>query len=347
LEPANDLVTGATGMLGSHIAERLVARGRCVRALVRPSSDTTYLQSLGVELVQGNLTDPESCRRAVQGVQVLYHSAAKVGDWGRWQQFQVDCIDATRTLANAAAEVGIDRFLHISSTSAYGHPPDQPEPIDETAPMGQNVWIWDPYTRSKVESEQLLWQMAEKSRLPVTVIRPSWLYGERDRTTTARLVTRLRKGSVPIIGRGDNPMSAVYAGTVAEAAILAASDPGSVGEAYNITNQGAITQAEFLNLFAEACGARPVIRHAPYRAVYAVAFLLEAHGRLTRRASPPLISRYATWLMGRKLAYSTAKAQARLGWTPSPSYRESIARTVHWYLNRGEGAATTAASLRV
>jgi nucleoside-diphosphate-sugar epimerase len=126
-------------------------------------------------------------------------------------------------------------------------------------------------------------------------------------------------------------MSAVYAGTVAEAAILAANDPGSVGEAYNITHQGRITQAEFLNLFAEACGAPPVRRRVPYRAAFAVAFVLEAHGRLLRRVQPPLVSRYATWLMGRYLEYSTIKAESRLGWSPTPSYRESIARTVAWY----------------
>src|SRR4051794_40962582 len=105
-------------MLGSHIAERLVARGRQVRAFVRPTSDTRFLESIGVELFRGDLTDPSACRGALRGVEVLYHSAAKVGDWGRWAQFQVDCIDATTTLAEAAADVGIGRFLHISSTSA-------------------------------------------------------------------------------------------------------------------------------------------------------------------------------------------------------------------------------------
>jgi nucleoside-diphosphate-sugar epimerase len=331
---ATDLVTGAAGMLGSHIAECLVAQGRHVRALVRPSSDTTFLEALDVELVRGDLTDLKSCRRAVRGVEVVYHAAAKVGDWGRWSEFQVDCIDATRTLAQAAIEAGVGRFLHISSTSAYGHPRDQAGPLDETAPLGQNVWIWDPYTRSKVECEQLLWQLADSHRLPLTIIRPSWLYGERDRTTTARLVTRLRQGTVPIIGRGDNPMSAVYAGTVAEAAILAAHDPGSIGEAYNITHQGKLTQVEFLNLFAEECGAPPVRLQLAYRGVFLFALLLEAHGRLLNRSRPPMISRYATWLMGRSLDYSTAKAESRLGWIPSPSYRESIARTVRWFLEQ-------------
>src|SRR5262249_55303628 len=111
-------------------------------------------------------------------------------------------------------------------------------------------------------------------------------------------------------------------------------DPGSVGEAYNITHQGRITQAEFLNLFAEACGAPPVRRRVPFRTVYAVASCLEAHGRLLRHERPPLITRYATWLMGRYLAYSTAKAETKLGWIPAPGYRETIERTVQWYLGQ-------------
>src|SRR3954463_1178751 len=97
------------------------------------------------------------------------------------------------------------------------------------------------------------------------------------------------RGNFPLIGPGDNPLSAVYAGTVAEAAILAAADPASAGEAYNITNHGRITQEEFFNLFAEACGAPKVRKHVPYGVVYAAAFLLEAAGRATGRARPPLI----------------------------------------------------------
>ena len=245
-------------MLGSHIAERLVAQGRRIRALVRPGSDTRFLESLGVERLQGDLADPDSCARAVEGVDVVYHAAAKVGDWGTWTEFQVGCLDATENLGNAAARAGVGRLLHISSTSAYGHPAEGKAPVDESAPLGQNLWRpWDHYTISKVESERILWRQAEREGLRLTIIRPSWLYGERDRTTTARLVGRLRDGRVLLIGRGDNPLSAIYAGSVADAAILAARDPGSVGEAFNITNQGRITQRDFLNLFARACGRSP------------------------------------------------------------------------------------------
>jgi nucleoside-diphosphate-sugar epimerase len=325
------LITGGTGLLGSHLAEQLVGRGERVRVLVRPTSDVGFLRSLGVELVTGNLADPDACRRAVEGARAVYHAAAKVGDWGTWEEFQRDCLDATRNLAQAARGAGIGRFLHISSTSAYGHPPEGGPPVEETAPLGQNFWpIWDDYTRSKVEQERILWEEAAGG-LPLTVIRPSWLFGERDRTTTARLLRRLRRGGVPLIGRGDNPLSAIEAAEVAAAAIRAANDPGSVGEAYNITDQGPITQREFFNLWAEAAGAPPVRKRRSYRLVFAGALLLEAHGHLTRRRRPPLITRYAAWLMGRDVRYSTAKARERLGWRPRRTYRESIERTVAWF----------------
>ena len=330
------LVTGATGLLGSHLAEQLRGRGYDVRALVRPSSRTEFLQSLGAELVQGDLTDPEACALAVDGVRFVFHSAAKVGDWGKWNEFQVGCIDATRTLASAAARAGVSRFVHVSSTSAYGHPHDQETPIDETAPLGQNVWIWDPYTWSKVECEQLLWGLAEQDGLNLTVIRPSWLFGERDRTTIPRLLREFRRRKVLIVGPGDNPLSAVYAGTVADAAILAAEDPGSRGEAYNITSHGPITQRGFLDLIADACGAPRATRHVPYRLAYLGGMLYETGGRLRGRATPPRVTRYGAWLLGRRLSYSTEKARVRLGWTPSPSYQESIGRTIEWFRSRPE-----------
>lgn len=321
-------------MLGSHIAARLVARGDQVRALVRSTSDTRFLGDLGVDLAVGNLADPASLRLAVQGIDTVYHCAAKVGDWGKWREFQTDCLDATRNLALAALDAEVRRFLHISSTSAYGHPTEGGPPVDETAPLGQNFWpVWDDYTRSKVESERILWDLAHDRNLPLTIIRPSWLYGERDRITLKRLVTRLRANKFPLIGPGDNPLSAVYAGNVADAALLAADDPGSVGEAYNITHQGQLTQREFLTLLAQAAGARPPVKSVSYPLVFAVALGFEAVGKLRNQTRPPLITRYATWLMGRRVSYSTLKAETKLGWRPAVGNEQSIQRSVDWFLD--------------
>ncbi len=328
------LVTGATGLLGSHLAERLKARGDRVRVLVRPRSATRFLEKIDVDVMRGDLTDPAACAEAVAGARLVFHCAAKVGDWGRWQEFQTGCIDATRTLAVAAARARVERFIHISSTSAYGHPPDQKTPIDEMAPLGQNVWALDYYTRSKVKCERCLWSMSEASILPLTVIRPSWLFGERDRTTAPRLIREFRQGRMTILGTGDNPLSAVYAGVVADAAILAAHDPRALGEAFNITSQGRITQREFLNLFADALGLPRVTRRLPYNLAFAGGFLLELQDRLLRRTRPPRVTRYGAWLLGRDLEYSTVKARTRLGWQPALGYPESITRTVQWFLDQ-------------
>jgi nucleoside-diphosphate-sugar epimerase len=330
----NVLVTGATGLLGSHLAERLVGKGGRVRALVRPGSRTDYLATLGVEVVRGDLTDPAACAAAVAGSALVFHCAAKVGDWGRWREFQTGCMDATRTLAQAALRAGIERFVHISSTSAYGHPAERQGPIDETASLGQNIWILDYYTRSKVDCERLVWQLADAG-LPLTVIRPSWLFGERDRTTVPRLIRGFRRGEMMIVGKGDNPLSAVYAGVVADAAILAARDPGSRGEAYNITSQGPITQRAFLDLFADAFRVPRITRQVPYALAFTGGFLLEIQDRLLSRSRPPRVTRYGAWLLGRYLEYSTEKARARLGWRPSLEYAESIERTVRWFQDQG------------
>jgi nucleoside-diphosphate-sugar epimerase len=332
------LVTGATGLLGSHLVERLIARGNRVRVLARPGSRTEFLDSLGVDVVRGDLTDRAACAAATADVALVFHCAAKVGDWGRWHEFQTGCIDATRTLAQVAARAGVDRFVHISSTSAYGHPPDQETPIDETTPLGQNVWVLDYYTRSKVDCERSLWQMAAAGDLPLTVIRPSWLFGERDRTTVPRLIREFRRGRMLIVGRGDNPLSAVYAGVVADAALLAARDPASRGEAYNITSQGPISQRAFLDLFADALEVPRVSRQVPYALAFTGGFLLELQDRLLGRSLPPRVTRYGAWLLGRRLEYSTDKARARLGWEPEISYRDSIERTIRWFRDREQGA---------
>src|SRR5262245_29000980 len=146
-------VTGATGLLGSHLVEQLAQRGERVRALVRPTSNTTFLRQHDVELAIGDLHDPESLRRFVAGADVVYHCAAKVGAWGPWSLFQREVGDAAVTVLCAWQAVVVGRVLHGSSITVYGHPKPRPQPIAEEEPLGQNLWIWDHYCRSKIAAE--------------------------------------------------------------------------------------------------------------------------------------------------------------------------------------------------
>lgn len=325
-----NLVTGATGLLGSHIVEQLRLRERPVRVLVRKGSDTSWLKTQNVEFVEGELNDKASLAKACQGVKVIYHSAARVGDWGPWEEFVKFTIEGTRNLAEAASAAGVERFIHISSISSYGHPDGEGLVIDETAPLGTNLHKWSYYSRAKVEAEKMLWDMHKAGKISLTVIKPSWLYGPRDRATIFRLARMLRQRKTRILGDGMNRLNVSYAGNVAEGSILAADSPKAAGQAYNLCNDGEIRQKEWMNLLASELGAPPVTRHVPYKVAYNFAFILECVGHLFNLKKPPMVTRYAVWLMGRRCYFSAEKARRELGWKSTMGYKEGVKKTIAW-----------------
>ncbi len=330
-----NLITGATGLLGSHIAEQLVAAGRPVRALVRPGSDTRLLDELGVEKAVGDVTDLDSLRQASRGVHTVYHVAAKVGDWGPWEQFVAVTIDGTRNALQAAKENGVSRFLHVSSISAYGHPDGEGMVLDESAPLGVNLYKWSYYSRAKVEAEKLVRAAHEAGDVPVTIVKPSWLYGPRDRASMPRLIRAIRAGKGKLIGDGTNRLNLTYAGNEAEGCILAATAERAVGEAYNLAADGVITQKEYINKIAECLGCPPVTKSVPYRVARSAAFLMELFGHMVGRKKPPLVTRYSVWLIGRRCFFSSEKARKELGWQPTVDYEEGIRRSVEWCEQNG------------
>ena len=327
-----NLITGASGLLGSHIAEQLIAAGEPVRALVRPTSDTALLDEWKVDKVLGDVTDAESLRGAMRGVKRVYHAAAQVGDWGPWERFVAVTIDGTRNMLAAARDAGIERFLHVSSISAYGHPDGEGMVLDETAPLGVNLHKWSYYSRAKVEAENLVWAAHEAGHVPVTVVKPSWLYGPRDRASMPRLARAIRAGKAKLIGDGSNRLNLVYAGNEAEGCILAATKENALGQAYNLASDGVITQREYINKIAECLGCKPVTRGVPYKVARSAAFLMEFFGHALQRKSPPLVTRYSVWLIGRRCFFSSERARRDLGWTATVGYDEGIRRAVEWCL---------------
>ena len=330
-----NLITGATGLLGSHIAEKLRQAGQPVRALVRPTSDTTFLDSLEVEKTRGDVTDPDSLAEALKGVRTVYHAAAQVGDWGPWERFVAVSIEGTRNMLEAARDAGVRRFLHVSSISAYGHPNGEGMVLDESAPLGVNLHKWSYYSRAKVEAEKLAWTAYSRGDVPLTVVKPSWLYGPRDRASMPRLIRAIRAGKAKLLGDGTNRLNLTYAGNEAEGCILAATSEQALGQSYNLSCDGEITQAEYLNRIAESVGAKPVTKKAPYGVAYRAAFLMELFGHLLHRKTPPLVTRYSVWLIGRKCFFSCQKARQELGWQPTVGYEEGIERSVKWCMNAG------------
>lgn len=322
-----NLITGATGLLGSHLAEQLVQRGDRVRALVRANSDTTFLRQLGVELALGDLGDPESVRRAVDGADVVYHCASKVGEWGPWSEYQTSILDATTTVAEACRH-SVGRLLHVSSITVYGHPTIRPgEWLTEEAPLGQNLWRRDYYVRAKIAAEEAV----RRSGVPATVIRPSWIFGPRDRNTMPRMILAIRSGRFGVIGDGRNLLNVVYVGDVADGAIRAAELPVAVGQAYNLSSPGELTQRQFVDAITDGLGLPRVTRSYPYRAAFALGWFSEVVGRLIRIRRPPHVTRYGVSLMGRSTQFSLEKANRDLDWRPRTSTAEGLRRTLEWF----------------
>src|SRR6266511_1401416 len=186
------LVTGSTGFLGSHLVERLRAAGHRVRALARNPNRARFLEGTGAEVVLGDVTVPASLAPAVEGVDVVFHTAALVTNWAPWPAFLATTVAGTENLLEAAARAAVARFVHVSTIRVYDDRYCRRHGVvREDAPHGKRGFRhFGHYSRAKVLAEAAVWRWA--SRLPVSVVRPAWIYGPRDESILPPLVRFLR-----------------------------------------------------------------------------------------------------------------------------------------------------------
>lgn len=325
------VITGATGLIGSHVAELLRSQGERVRALVRPNSDTRFLRMIGVELVPGDLGNERSLQIAFTGAKVVYHCAARVGDWGPWSLYQAAVLDATRNVLSACSKVSVQRILHVSSINVYGHPTLRPDEwLDEDAPVGRNLWWWDHYCRAKIMAEALV--RAHPGAW--TVVRPSWTFGPRDRNTLPRVLEAVESGRVAMVGPGDNALNIVHAADIADGIVRAASSSRGIGQVYNLASEGVINQREFLAALTSALGVPMVRRRFPYWLAMTGGFLAECVGRALHFQRPPRLTRYAVALISRTTRFRIDRAREHLGWQPRIHPLEGLRQVLAWYRER-------------
>jgi nucleoside-diphosphate-sugar epimerase len=324
-----NLLTGATGLLGSHIAEALTARGQPTRALVRPGSDVAFLRQLGVELVEGDLLEPAPLPKAVAGTDIVYHCAARVGNWGTRKEFRTEIVDTTRNLLEACAGAGTGRLLYVSSLSVYGHPREPTNGLmTEDEPFCQRLGILDHYCRAKAEAEALVREYGRD----FTIVRPSWIYGPRDRNGFPRLVHALRDRWVSIVGSGDNPLNIVYVTDVADGAIRAANCPEARGRVYHLSSEGQITQRQFFEILTDGLGLPRIHKHVSVRLAWLAGLLGELIARGLRWRRSPHVTCYGMSLLTRSTKFSIARAKAELDWQPQVPPQEGLRRTLDWFL---------------
>lgn len=323
------LVTGATGFIGSHVVDRLLERDDEVRALVRPNSDVAYLKERGVELVSGDITDPASLAAAVAGIDMVYHTAATVSDWGPWREYETVTIRGTRNVLEAAAGAGVPRFLHVSTDGVYAHRYLGKRITEETPQETRFAW-WDYYRRSKVAAERLARRYQRDGRLAVTVVRPGVVLGERDRATLPGVVAFLRSKSAAYLGSGRNRLPYAYAGDVAALCRLAATEEGAVGQAYNVVSAETVTQRDLFATIAEESGLEAPKRALPLTLAYGAALAMEIVNVLGGRRTRPSLTRMAVTMVGGDYLEDASKAKRELGWEATTPMREAVRRASEW-----------------
>ncbi len=326
------LITGATGLVGSHVAEEATKRGIRVRALVRPASNVKLLQKWGVEWVSGSMTEPYSLKAAMHGVTHVVHCAAMVGDWGDPRRYHEVNVTGLESFLEAARECDtLERFVHISSLGVY--PVRDHHGTDESSPTS-TAGI-DGYTKSKVDAEEIMTHYVKREKVPAIALRPGFIYGPRDKTVLPRIITRLRDGKASYIGDGETLLNNTYVKNLVDAIFLALERHDHIGEFFNIRDERLVTKREFFETIA-VYGALPKPkREIPLGAAKAISTGWEWLWKAINMDSAPLLSQATVKFLGYNLDYSIDKAKKELGYKPQFDFKDAMQTTLDWYRQKG------------
>ena len=328
-DTAKTLITGATGLVGSAVARKLLAEGFPVRALVRPASPRFHLDGLDLEFVPGDIRDPVSVGRAMQGVRYVFHVAADYRLWARDpNEIFAANVDGTRIVMTAAKSAGVERVVYTSSVATLGLR-DDGSSADETVPLAAEEGI-GPYKRSKIAAERLVEAMVEKDSLPAVIVNPSTPIGPRDvkPTPTGRIVLETARGRVPAFL--DTGLNLVHVDDVAEGH-LAALKHGTIGERYILGGENVLL-VDMLADIARMVGRRPPTWLIPRPLAVSVAYIAETTARLTGRS--PFTTLDGVRMADHRMFFTAAKAERELGFRARP-YRDALRDAIDWFREAG------------
>ena len=327
-------MTGATGLVGSHVAERLLADAWEVRALVRRSADDGWLRARGVEIAPGDTLDESSVVAAARGCDAVFHNAAAVTPRGGWEAYRRPNVDGTAN-AIAAAERAGARLVHLSSVAVYGPQGRYAAAASggrttEDAPLGP-LPDGAPYARSKRDSEALVMRAHAEGRVWATALRPSVIYGPRDRQFVPRIARILRFGIAPIVGSGRTTLSVVHAANVADGVVRAATHDAAGGRAYNLANDHDVAVADFFRLAGEGLGRRVRIVRLPGAVASAAMYVVKAGLAVATGGSLSVVATTSLDFLTKDNPFASDLARRELGWAPPVAPEDGVPGAFRWW----------------
>lgn len=318
-------VTGAGGFIGRAACWRLAAEGAEVIGLDADPAAAERVRAAGGEPAIADVTDAPALRAALEGTDLIVHTAALVHEGREMAEFVRVNVGGTANVLDAAESVGAERVVHVSSVVVYGY--DHPGEQDESAHL-RSYGL--PYIDTKAASDRLA------RRRGAVVVRPGDVYGPGGTQWIARPAEMARAGRLAVPASGGT-MLPVYVDDLVEA-LLAALERGEPGEAYAVWDGVPISFEEHFRRVAEIAGGRPPRRLA--RPVMALAS--SAMGSLARmRGAEPELGPDAITYVERRGTVSNRRARAELGWEPRVGYDEGMGRTAEWMRTQGDRQGAT------
>ncbi len=316
------LVTGV-GCLGRRVVESVADAGAAqIRAFDRVEARLQPL-SRDVEPIGGDITDPERVRQAAAGIDIVIHTAALL-DAEPAAYYQVN-VEGTRVVAEAAACAGVERFVHISSNAVYGFPDS-----DVTEDMGPNP-TGQAYSRSKAGGERMVRSVGADAGMDVAIVRPAAIFGPGADYFTGAYMRRAMKRPIVFLGRGSGALAVIFVDDVADLAVVAATHPAAVGEAFNCAIDPPPTHREYLHAYGRLVGNTSYLG-LPMPVVWAGSWLAVpfAKKETYARQLPRNIRQ-----IDRYIRYRMDKARGLLGWSPAYDLGTGIEASIAWLQETG------------
>jgi len=320
-------ITGASGFLGGALAKAYREKGDDVVALVRAGSNTSMLAELGVELIEGELTEPASFLNLLDGVDLAIHCAAMAVDFGPWEHFQATNVDSVKYFLEACLTQKCRKAIYISSVAVYGNGRHH-RGTDEDAPY-EDIII-DNYTKSKIYAERIAFDYYQIKKTPVTIIRPGYIWGNGDRAIMPKMIDAIKTKKLAVVDGGVNLMNLSHIDNVTQGIMLAAGKDIAIGRAYNLTDGSKVTTRRFFEDLLNIIGIDYKLRSFPYVPAYVAAYCCELYAILKRFQIYPPLTRYTVRMGKYDQMFDISRAMNELGYKPRVLYKEGLAGMIRY-----------------
>jgi nucleoside-diphosphate-sugar epimerase len=319
------LITGIGGFIGLRTTELAIAQGMHVRGIENDPNNAKIAQSLGAKVFVGSICDPAVAQEACQGVDIVLHTAALVKEGGSLEEFRNVNVGGTLNIAKAAMNAGVKTFVHLSSVIVYGF--IYPNQVTEEGPLRSEN---NPYSLTKIESEQEILKLNAPPNFGVIIIRPTAVYGPRSNPWVVRPLSLMRQKRFVIPDSGRGVMNHLYIDNLIDGIFLAI-EKQAYGEAFNISDGQETSWKEYYTRLAKAGNVpdEPLSLPAPIvKSLIRLEWL-----RMKILGLKPVIFPAAVDFSTSPHAYSIKKAQTQLGYKPKITLEQGMEYIREWLEN--------------